>query len=170
MRKMTTKKPIVKFKKINENSKLPTKATPGSAAYDCYVNSINFIASMPEKKLFSMDNSFKSYTLQPNERIAIGLGFVTEIPDGYYMTLSSRSGMSLWYGFIVNNAPAIIDSDYRDEWKVIITNLGDKPKEVAIGDRICQTMLKKIVDFEMIESNNLSETERNKGGFGSTGK
>ena len=136
----------VKVKKLNEDAILPTYATPGAAAFDLYAN--------------NMDGD------------VIGTGLSFEIPEGHVMRVYSRSGHGFKYGVTLANSVGVIDSDYRGEVKVrLICNTIRQPELVVrVGDRIAQAIIEPIprVEFEMADE--LSETERGSGGFGSTGQ
>ncbi|MHA1240303.1 MAG: dUTP diphosphatase [Promethearchaeota archaeon] len=111
-----------------------------------------------------------AYTLKPLERIGCPLGFATAIPEGYYFKVVPRSGLALWEGISIVNTPGTIDSGYRNEWMAIVINLSNKDVVLKKGDRICQIILGKIYDFEVVETDTLPDSERGLGGFGSTGK
>ena len=80
-----------------------------------------------------------------------------------------RSGLSLKRGLTVVNAPGTIDAGYRGEVKVLMVNLGDEPVDIAPGDRIAQLVLQEVGRANVVEVDDLPETERGEGGFGSTG-
>jgi dUTP pyrophosphatase len=105
--------------------------------------------------------------LNPLETIKIKAGFSIAIPDGYHAKIVSRSGMSS-KGIIVTNAPGIIDSDYRNDICVLLTNIGKNPYKLANKTRIAQMFFEKNIDTEFVQVTSLNETER-AGGFGSTG-
>ena len=111
-----------------------------------------------------------SYTLKPLERIGCPLGFATAIPEGFYFKVVPRSGLGLWEGLSIVNSPGTIDTGYRNEWMAIVVNLSNKEVILRKGDRICQIILGKIHNDEFMETDRLPESERNLGGFGSTGK
>ena len=81
-----------------------------------------------------------------------------------------RSGLALWDGLSIENSPGTIDVGYRNEWMAIIVNLAKKEVTLKKGERICQIILSKMYNYKFIESNELPESERVLGGFGSTGK
>ena len=110
------------------------------------------------------------YTLQPLERILCPLGFATAIPEGYYAAVVPRSGLALWQGLSIVNSPGTIDSGYRNEWGAIVVNLSKSPVTLHKGDKICQLIIRKLVDYEFEEVETLPTSERGLGGFGSTGK
>jgi dUTP pyrophosphatase len=109
--------------------------------------------------------------INPQQRAMIPTGITMAIPEGYEGQVRSRSGLAIKHGITVLNAPGTIDSDYRDEVKVILVNFGEAPYEVMRGMRIAQLVIAKYetVALSVIQSNEpLGEKER-KGGFGSTG-
>jgi len=106
--------------------------------------------------------------LNPLETVKIKTGFSIAIPDGYHAKIVSRSGMSS-KGVIVTNAPGIIDSDYRNDICVLLTNIGKFPYKVENKARIAQMFFEKNIDTEFVQVTSLSDTERGSGGFGSTG-
>ncbi len=108
-------------------------------------------------------------TLQPFERQLIPTGLYIELPEGYEAQIRSRSGLALKHGVCVLNSPGTIDSDYRGEIKVILINHSDEPYTVENGDRIAQMVVAKYekIDFQPVEA--LSGTQRDSGGFGSSG-
>lgn len=107
--------------------------------------------------------------LNPRDRALIPTGIYIGIPDGFEAEIRPRSGLAFRHGVTILNTPGTIDSDYRGEVKVILINLGNEPFIVKNGDRIAQMVFKNIVrgTWEAVET--LPETERGKGGFGSTG-
>lgn len=107
--------------------------------------------------------------LKPRDRALIPTGIYIGIPDGFEAEIRPRSGLAFRHGVTILNTPGTIDSDYRGEVKVILINLGNEQFIVKNGDRIAQMVFKNIVrgTWEAVET--LPETERGKGGFGSTG-
>ena len=108
-------------------------------------------------------------TLQPGARHAVATGLSVGIPPGYEIQVRPRSGLALMHGISVPNAPGTIDSDYRGELKVILVNLGASAFEVRRGDRIAQLVLAPVVRASWLKVDELDETARGEGGFGSTG-
>ena len=100
----------------------------------------------------------------------ISTGIYLEIPEGYEVLVRSRSGLAFKFGLLVLNSPGTIDSGYRGEIKVILKNHDHHSYDVKKGDRIAQLVMASVVRAEIEEVIELSETERNEGGFGSTGK
>lgn len=99
----------------------------------------------------------------------IGTGLFFEIPEGYEVQIRPRSGLAAKNGVTVLNTPGTIDSDYRGEIKVILVNLGKEDFVVNSGDRIAQMVIAPVTQASFTLSEDLSETERGTGGFGSTG-
>lgn len=109
-------------------------------------------------------------TLKPLGRALIPTGLFVEVPQGYEMQVRPRSGLAAKYGVTVLNAPGTVDADYRGEVKVILANLSDCEFVVNDGERIAQLVVARHerVEWEQVEQ--LSDTSRGAGGFGSTGK
>jgi len=108
--------------------------------------------------------------LLPMERILVPTGVAVSIPEGYEGEVRPRSGLAVNAGVTVLNAPGTIDADYRGEIKVILINLGNVPFEIRKGDRIAQIVFKKVARALWEELDDLPETARGAGGFGSTGR
>lgn len=106
--------------------------------------------------------------INPMERKLVHTGLYMALPKGWEAQIRPRSGLALKHGISIVNSPGTIDSDYRNEWGVILINLSDKPFKIMNGDRIAQVVFSKYekAEFESVEV--LDETDR-KGGFGSTG-
>lgn len=140
----------LKVKVINKSqNKLPKYETKGSAGMDVRSN--------------------EDYTLKPERRTLISTGLFFEIPEGFELQVRPRSGMAAKYGITVLNAPGTIDSDYRGELGVIIYNSGQSEFEIKKGDRIAQLVLAPVTRFDFELAEDLSASERGKGGFGHTG-
>lgn len=105
--------------------------------------------------------------LEPGQVAVVPAGFRCKIPFGYHAKILSRSSMGK-KGIIIPNQPGLIDSDYTDEIKVLLLNLGKEPFQINRGDRIAQWLIEKNVDFKWELVDVLEDTDR-KGGFGSTG-
>jgi dUTP pyrophosphatase len=148
---MSSKKPLkIKFKKKDASSKLPFRGSLHAACLDVYAHSVKIE--------------------RPNKMI-VGLGFSTEIPVGYKGTVVPRSSLSK-ENWVLANSIGVIDADYRGEWMMVFRCLGDMihhPLPFGIGDRCGQIYFEKIQEFEIEEADDLSDTERGEGGFGSTG-
>ena len=158
------------IKKWTQDSILPSIAHKGDAGIDCYIRCFKkpFIdKNSGEKKLIEIDGN--TYTLKPMERIGCPLGFATAIPEGYYAAVVPRSGNALWKGLSIVNTPGTIDSGYRNEWMAIVINLSGEEVELQKGDKICQFILRKLVDYDLKEVDSLEDSDRGLNGFGSSG-
>ena len=139
----------MKIKLLATNAKAPVRANDCAAGYD----------------LFSLYN----YTLYPHQRLLVQTGIAMEIPDGYYGRIAPRSGWALKYG--IDTLAGVIDSDYRGEVGVILYNTDKEiPFNIKMGDRIAQIVFEKYYTFQIQETENLEDSKRGTGGFGSTGK
>lgn len=136
--------------KIFEGGKLPVYKTKGASCADCYARL--------EGKDFTV--------IFPNERELIPLGFALELPEGYEAVIRPRSGM-MSKG--IDEAIGTIDSDYRGEVRACIINNTTQRIKIYNGDRICQMKIQESQQFNFKVVDELSETERGVGGFGSTG-
>ena len=144
----------MKVKVVNKsNNALPAYETKNSAGMDLR-------AYLPDGPV----------TLQPMQRALIPTGLYIEIPEGYEGQVRPRSGLAIKHGITVLNTPGTIDADYRGELKQILINLSDEPFVINNGDRIAQIVFARCEQAEMVEVEELSETERGAGGFGHTGK
>ncbi len=108
-------------------------------------------------------------TLPPGSRHAVATGFAVAIPDGYEIQVRPRSGLALKHGITVPNTPGTVDSDYRGEVKVILINHSADDFAIRRGDRIAQLVLAPVTLAGWEEVDDLDETARGEGGFGSTG-
>ncbi|MBC9796928.1 dUTP diphosphatase [Sinomicrobium weinanense] len=111
----------------------------------------------------------KPVTLKPLQRAIVGTGLYIELPVGYEAQVRPRSGLAAKKGVTVLNAPGTIDADYRGEIGVILVNLSDTDFVVEDGERIAQLIIARHERAEWKEAEELSDTLRGKGGFGSTG-
>lgn len=107
--------------------------------------------------------------LMPGQRHAVATGFAMAIPDGYEVQVRPRSGLAFKHGITVPNTPGTIDSDYRGELKVLLINHGDAPFPIRRGDRIAQLVAAPVQRAGFAEVDDLGDTARGAGGFGSTG-
>lgn len=142
----------MKIKIINKaNHNLPHYETIASAGMDLRAN-------LTEARV-----------LKPLERSIVGTGLFIELPIGYEAQVRPRSGLAAKKGITVLNAPGTIDADYRGEIGVILVNLSNEEFTIHNGERIAQLVIAKHERAEWIEVQELSETDRGEGGFGSTG-
>jgi len=107
--------------------------------------------------------------LAPGARHAVATGFAMAIPQGYEVQVRPRSGLALKHGVTVPNTPGTIDSDYRGEVKIIMINHGDTSFPIRRGDRIAQLVAAPVLQARFAEVDELDDTARGTGGFGSTG-
>lgn len=108
--------------------------------------------------------------LKPGQRVLVPTGLYMELPVGYEAQIRPRSGLALKHGITVLNAPGTIDADYRGEIKVLLVNTGDADFSINNGERIAQMIVAQHATIEWKPTEALSETQRGKGGYGSTGK
>ena len=107
--------------------------------------------------------------LHPGARALVPTGLVMALPAGYEAQIRPRSGLAYKHGVTCLNTPGTIDADYRGEVKVLLINHGDVPFKISRGERIAQMIIAPITQPEFISVNELTETARGEGGFGSTG-
>ncbi len=115
-------------------------------------------------------NIAEAVTLQPMERRLIPTGLFIELPAGYEAQIRPRSGLALKRGLTVLNTPGTIDADYRGEVGVILINLSGEAQTIEPRERICQMVIAKHETPEIVEVEELSDTERGAGGFGHSGR
>ena len=108
--------------------------------------------------------------LKPKEYKLIPTNFIIEIPKGYEGQIRPRSGLALKFGITVLNSPGTVDADYRGEMKVLLINHSNNDFEIKYGDRIAQLIIAKYEKVNLQFDDNISETERGVGGYGSTGQ
>jgi dUTP pyrophosphatase len=113
--------------------------------------------------------SAEAVTLAPGGRHAVATGFAMAIPEGYEVQVRPRSGLALKHGVSLPNTPGTIDADYRGELKIILINLGTEDFIIARGDRIAQLVAAPVQIARFAEVEELDDTARGSGGFGSTG-
>ncbi|MBM3501208.1 MAG: dUTP diphosphatase [Armatimonadetes bacterium] len=135
-----------------EGLELPHYASPGSAGMDLR-------AAIAEP-----------VTLQPGEIGLVTTGLRLAIPAGHEAQIRPRSGLALKHGLTIPNAPGTIDSDYRGVLQVILANLGREPFTIRRGDRIAQMVIAPVSRAELRPVDQLADTERGEGGFGSSGR
>lgn len=111
----------------------------------------------------------QAVSLKPLERKLIGTGLYLELPIGYEAQIRPRSGLAFKHGLTVLNSPGTIDADYRGEIKVLLVNLSNEEFVVNDGERIAQMVIAKHESVEWEVANELTETDRGAGGYGSTG-
>ena len=144
---------IVKVKKLKENAVIPKRATSGSAGADLY-------ACIDEPVV-----------IEPSQLVKIPTGIAIERqrPDlGAF--LFARSGLGVKYGITLSNGVGVVDSDYRGEICVGLCNVSDKPYTIQPNERIAQMVIMPVVLADFAEADELGDTQRGTGGFGSSGK
>jgi dUTP pyrophosphatase len=138
----------VKIKKLNSETKLPSYAHPGDAGLDLY--------------------SLEDYVLKPGERHIFALGFALEFPPGFVALVWDKGSISFKYG--IHTIGGVFDSNFRGEYKIMLINLSKDPYEFKKYDKIAQLLIQPVQRVIIEEVEELTETERNAGAFGSTGK
>jgi dUTP pyrophosphatase len=140
----------LKFKRIHPDAKLPRRATPGSSGLDVFTVEDYYVYA---------------------EKVTVALtGLQVEIPSGYELQVRPRSGLVAAEGVTVANAPGTIDSDYRGEIKILLFKMTPGHAYIQKGTRVAQLVLTKIEELLVEEADELSDTGRGSGGFGSSGK
>ncbi len=143
----------LKIKKCSATAVLPTRGSVGSAGADLYAD-----ISEP-------------LTLQPGGRALVPTGIAIALPDsGYVAYVFARSGLAIRNGITLSNCVGVIDSDYRGEIKVGLVNQSDAAYTLNPGERFAQLVISPVVIPTMVECDDLDQTDRGAGGFGSTGK
>jgi dUTP pyrophosphatase len=141
----------LRFARLTDAAAAPTRAHDDDAGYDLRAG--------------------EAATLPPGGRASIGTGVAVAIPDGHAGLVLPRSGLAARHGIALVNAPGLIDAGYRGEVRVLLLNTDREASfEVASGDRIAQLVIVRHEAPELVEVDNLDETVRGAGGFGSTGR
>ncbi len=140
----------VKIKKLNDAATVPTYGSPYSAGADLY-------------------STMDEITIAPHTTTLVKTGLALELPQGFVGLIYARSGLATKRGLAPANKVGVIDCDYRGEVMVALHNHTDIPQSVAQGERIAQLVITPYVVAEFEEADELSETVRGEGGFGSTG-
>ena len=139
----------IKIKKLDPKAVIPTKGSDAAAGVDLHAP--------------------KALVIHPNSNGVVSTGLAVEIPDGYFGAIFARSGMATRKGLRPANCVGVIDSDYRGEIKVVLHNDSDIIRPVQEGDRIAQLVILPYEPIEFDEVDELNDTDRGIGGFGSTG-
>lgn len=141
---------LIKIRKLKDSAIVPTRGSREAAGYDLY--------------------SPYDWIIAPHTTEKIEVGWAMEIPDGYFGGIYARSGLAAKEGLRPANCVGVIDSDYRGEIIVALHNDSDKYRTIERGERIAQLIIMPYLSVEFEETDALVETERNTGGYGSTGK
>jgi len=139
----------LRIRKLDPDVDVPAYAHPGDAGLDIC--------------------SAEDVTMEPGERALVSTGFAMALPEGYAAFVQPRSGLAARSGISIVNTPGLIDCHYRGEVKVILVNLGREPFRVSRGDRIAQMVIQKVESVRVAVVDELDDTSRGEGGFGSTG-
>lgn len=139
----------IKVKKLKEDAVIPHYAHEGDAGMDVY--------------------SVADEMIEPGEIKLIPTGLSFELPRGIEMQVRPKSGLAIKHGITLTNSPGTLDSGYRGELKVILQNEGKRQYKVKKGEKVAQIVLARYEEVEFEESDELMETSRGAGGFGSTG-
>ncbi len=142
----------IAVKKLKENAVLPTYGSQEAAGADLYA-----CLDAPA-------------TVLPGQTVFIPTGLSMELPQGYVGLIYARSGLACKRDLAPANKVGVIDSDYRGEFIVALHNHGEKPQEIAPGERVAQLVITPVVTPGFVQVDSLSDTARAAGGFGSTGK
>ncbi len=143
----------IKIKKLRDNAVVPKRATPGSAGADLY-------ACIDEP-----------VTIAPGALVKVPTGIAIEVPSPQFGAfLFARSGLGVKHGICLSNGVGVVDSDYRGEICVGLCNVSDKPYTVQPLERVAQMVIMPVCCAEFVQSDDLSQTDRGEGGFGSSGK
>ena len=143
----TEKTQALSFKRLDERATLPTRGSQFSAGLDLF--------------------TIESVVIQPKQRAAVRTGLAVAIPEDYYGRIAPRSGLAMKQGLDVLSG--VIDADYRGEILCLLYNTGDNPIELPAQSKMCQLIIEKIITPTAAWVDEISETERGSGGFGSTG-
>ena len=141
----------VKIKKLNENAILPTYGSPFAAGADLYAC------------------EGKEITIEAGKTVLVHTGIALEIPEGYAGFIYARSGIATKRGLAPANKVGVVDSDYRGEIMVALHNHSDADQTIADGERIAQMVIAPYLAVNFILADELDDTVRGAGGFGSTG-
>ena len=142
----------MRVKKLRENAIIPTYGSPDAAGADLYA---------------CLD---ADVTIEPGKTVFIPTGLAMEVPKGYAGLIYARSSMGTKRGLAPANKVGVVDSDYRGEVMVALHNHGQQPQVVAHGERIAQLLVTPVLAPAFEECDDLTDTQRGTGGFGSTGR
>jgi dUTP pyrophosphatase len=146
---------IIRYKVLKHGAQPPAYMTAWAAGMDLF-------ACLP--------TGLKLMLVRPGDRVHVPTGVALEIPPGYEGQIRPRSGWAAKHGVTVLNAPGTVDADYRGEIGVVLINHGDRTLEIQSGERIAQLVIAPVERVQLECAEELSDTTRGTGGFGSTGK
>lgn len=153
----------LKFKRLTDTMKVPTKAHETDACWDLH-------ADIPNATYDNGDIVEKyGLVIAPHKTVKIPTGFATNIPNGYFAAVFARSGLATKQGLRPANCVGVIDEPYTGEWIVALHNDTEENQIIHHGDRIAQFTLLPYFNTNLVEVNELNSTDRGSGGFGSTG-
>lgn len=161
----------IKFKRVHPDAILPTRANPMDAGLDLYaLEDVEIPPTMTgiEGRLSRYNNGLLPHLPTEIGQAKIRTGIAVEIPQGHYGKVSSRSGFAFNHG--VFSFDGTVDASYRGEVGVLLYNTTDRAYHVHKGDRVAQLLIIPCAILKPVEANTLSETERGKDGFGSSGR
>lgn len=138
---------VLSFKRLDPRAILPTRGSSLSAGLDIY--------------------SIEDLAIEPKQRAVVRTGLAVAIPEGYYGRLAPRSGLATQIG--LDTLAGVIDADYRGEIGCLLYNAGDEAIQLPAQSKICQLIIEKIITPIAVWADEISDTDRGSGGFGSTG-
>ncbi|MGO5336429.1 dUTP diphosphatase [Bilifractor sp. LCP19S3_H10] len=142
----------IRVKKLTDTAKMPTRGSASAAGYDLYAD-----VETPVE-------------IEPHATVMVGTGLSMEIPEGYFGAIFARSGLAAKESLRPANCVGVVDADYRGPFMIAVHNDGETARRVTPGERIAQLVILPFLPAEFEEVEQLGETERGEGGFGSTGK
>jgi dUTP pyrophosphatase len=140
-------KSTLRFKRLDPRATLPTRGSASAAGLDIY--------------------SIEAVAIEPKQRALVKTGLAAAIPEGHYGRIAPRSGLATQKG--LDTLAGVIDADYRGEIRCLLYNAGDKTISLPAQSKICQLIIEKIITPTAVWANEISDTDRGSGGFGSTG-
>ena len=140
----------LQVKLLHPAAQVPRRAHPGDAGADLH--------------------AVEEVTIPPGERRDVGTGLALAIPAGHAGFVQPRSGLAFKHGIMVVNSPGLIDAGYRGEVRVSLYNSGREPFRVAVGERIAQLVIQRVEEPQFVAAQELLDTARGAGGFGSSGR
>ena len=156
----------VNVKKLSKTANLPTYGSEKAAGMDLYAD---ILSMNVEDKSMTGSNTIDKIYIGPGQTLKIPTGLAFELPEGYCSLILARSGLASRKGLRPANCVGLCDEDYRGNYIIAIHNDSNEMQVIEHGDRIAQLMFVPYVQAQLNEVNELSETDRGTGGFGSTG-